>query len=253
MQNNMQNNINPVRSFNVNIFLGKLLKKFNFCTKELKATGTSNGMKKKVLVFASGSKGGGGSGFANLVKKSKENDLPFEVVAVVSNHSEGGVKKRADELSVPFFHFEKPFTAERYHEIVAKHSPDVIALSGWLKLVTGLPADKTINIHPGPLPRFGGAGMYGHFVHEAVIEAFKKGEVTHSAVTMHFVTENYDEGPVFFTCAVPIFEGDTAVDLATRALEAEHKWQPIITAKVAVGEISWDGKDSATLKGRIDL
>ncbi len=210
-------------------------------------------IKEKILVFASGTKDSGGSGFYNLVKKSRESDLPFEVVAVVSNHSEGGVRKKADELGVPFVHFEKPYTSERYQEIVSKWNPNVIALSGWLKLVTGLPGDKTINIHPGPLPKFGGAGMYGHFVHEAVIEAFKKGEVTHSAITMHFVTEKYDEGPVFFTCAVPIYENDTAVDLATRALEAEHKWQPIITAKVATGEISWDGKDPSTLKGRMDI
>ncbi len=210
-------------------------------------------IKAKILVFASGTKESGGSGFYNLVKKSREGDFPFEVVAVVSNHSDGGVRKKADELSVPFIHFEKPHTAERYQEIVSKWNPDVIALSGWLKLVTGLPADKTINIHPGPLPRFGGAGMYGHFVHEAVIEAFKKGEVTHSAITMHFVTEKYDEGPVFFTCAVPIFESDTAVDLATRVLGVEHEWQPLITAKVATREISWDGKDPTTLNGRIDM
>lgn len=208
-------------------------------------------MKKKVLIFASGTKDSGGSGFYNMVKKSRESDLSFEVIAVVSNHENGGVRQKAEELSVPFVYFEKPFTAEKYQEIVSRYSPDVIALSGWLKLVSGLDPQKTINIHPGPLPRFGGAGMYGHFVHEAVIEAFKKGEVAHSAITMHFVTENYDEGPTFFTYSVPILEGDTAYDLAARVLEAEHKWQPEITAKVAIGEISWDGNDPKSLKGKI--
>jgi len=117
--------------------------------------------------------------------------------------------------------------------------------------VTGLDPQKTINIHPGPLPRFGGAGMYGHYVHEAVMEAYKKGEVDHSAVSMHFVTENYDEGPLFFSQSVPILPDDTAETLAKRVNEAEHKWQPIITNKVLQGEISWDGQNPQSLKGSI--
>ena len=73
--------------------------------------------------------------------------------------------------------------------------------------------------------------MYGHHVHEAVMEAYKAGEITHSAVSMHFVTEKYDEGPLFFSQSVPILPDDTAESLAKRVNEAEHKWQPIITQK----------------------
>jgi phosphoribosylglycinamide formyltransferase 1 len=204
---------------------------------------------KKIIIFASGTKDGGGSGFENLVNATKKGILNAEISAVVSNHENGGVRERADRLGIKFIHFTEPRTAERYGEITK--DADLVCLSGWLKLVTGLDPKKTINIHPGPLPRFGGAGMYGHHVHEAVMEAYKTGEVTHSAVSMHFVTEKYDEGPLFFSQSVPIMPDDTAETLAKRVLEAEHKWQPIITEKVLSGEISWDGKNPESLKGQI--
>jgi len=205
-------------------------------------------MKPKVIVFASGSKTGGGSGFENLVKQSKENPkVNFDVVAVVSNHEHGGVRERANQLGIFFIYFNGPFEAVEYQRIVRESGAEWVALSGWLKLVLGLDQQKTINIHPGPLPKFGGKGMYGYHVHEAVIEAYKRGEVTHSAVTMHFVTEIYDEGPMFFRFPVEVEEGDTGETLGKRVLEAEHKWQPIITSMVVNGEISWDGKDPKSL------
>ncbi len=204
---------------------------------------------KKIIVFASGTKDGGGSGFENLVNAAKNGILDAEILAVVSNHEHGGVRERADRLGIKFIHFPEPRTAERYQEITK--GADLVCLSGWLKLVTGLDPRKTINVHPGPLPRFGGAGMYGHRVHEAVMEAYKAGEVKNSAVSMHFVTPVYDEGPLFFSQSVPIFPDDTAETLAKRVNDTEHKWQPIITQKVLSGEINWDGKDPSSLKGAI--
>lgn len=201
--------------------------------------------KPKIIIFASGTKDGGGSGFENMANASKDGVLNADIT-VVSNHENGGVRERADRLGIPFIHMIAPFTAEKYQEITKDF--DLIALSGWLKLVTGLDPRKTINIHPGPLPRFGGAGMYGHFVHEAVIEAYKKGEVTHSAVSMHFVTEKYDEGPLFFSEPVEITPDDTPETLAKKVNEAEHKWQPIVTEQVLKGEISWDGINPESLK-----
>lgn len=205
--------------------------------------------KKKLLIFASGTKDGGGSGFRCLAEATQKGVLQADIVAVISNHENGGVKRSADECGIPFEHLDGPFTAENYQKIVKKYDAEFVALSGWLKLVSGLNPAKTINIHPGPLPRFGGDGMYGIHVHEAVLEAYKKGEITETAMTMHFVTEEYDEGPVIFRCSVPIKNDDTPESLAKRVNEAEHKWQPIITNKVVTGEISWDGKDPKTLKG----
>ena len=200
--------------------------------------------KPKLTIFASGTKTGGGSGFENLVMASGNGILNADIT-VVSNHQNGGVREKADRLGIPFVHFAGHWTAEEYQKIAGQ--ADFVALSGWLKLVTGLHPRTTFNIHPGPLPRFGGHGMYGHHVHEAVIEAYKRGEITHSAVTMHFVTEKYDEGPVFFQKVVEIYPDDDAEKLTKRVNVVEHKYQPIVTEAVLKGQIGWDGKDPSSL------
>lgn len=152
----------------------------------------------KILVFASGSAEGGGSGFEKLVLASRGGSLDADIVGVVSNHANGGVRSRADKPDVPFLHFAKPWTGEAYQKFASESGADFFALSGWLKLVAGLDpitrfnSQTVFNIHPGPLPNFGGPGLYGHHVHEAVMAAFRRGEITHSAVSMHFVTGEYD-------------------------------------------------------------
>ena len=200
--------------------------------------------KPKLIIFASGTKTGGGSGFENLVKASGNGILNADIT-VVSNHESGGVREKADRLGIPFVHFAGPWTTEEYQKIAGQ--ADFVALSGWLKLVTGLNPQTTFNIHPGPLPRFGGPGMYGRHVHEAVMEAHKRGEITHSAVSMHFVTEKYDEGPVFFQKEVEIYPDDDAEKLAVWVNAVEHKYQPIVTEAVLKGQIGWDGKDPSSL------
>ena len=213
-------------------------------------------MKPKLLVFASGTKlydteKGGGSGFQKLFEATQTGILQADIVAVVSNHEKGGVRARAEKLGVPFIYSPKPRTASDYQKIVSDTGADFIALSGWLALIEGLPANKTFNIHPAWLPSpFGGDGFYGHHVHEAVIKAYKEGKVTHAGVTMHFVTEKYDDDrAIFFRRRVEILPDDTPETLAKRVNEMEHKWQAIITNKVVSGEISWDGKDFSTMKG----
>ena len=199
--------------------------------------------KPKIIVFASGSKNGGGSGFENLVIHSRENPkVNYEVIAVVSNHENGGVRERADKLGVPFEYMDGIPTAQKYQEIVWKYKADLVALSGWLKLVKGLDSKKTINIHPGNPEKFGGDGMYGDHVHRAVLEAGER----ETQIAMHFVTKVYDEGPVFFRYPVVVKDDDTVETLRSRVNKAEHLFQPLITSMVANGEISWDGvrKDS---------
>ncbi len=210
--------------------------------------------KPKLLIFASGSVEGGGSGFEQLVQATYTGILDADIVGVVSNHENGGVRKKADKYKVPFIHFPKPYDAESYQRIAKESGAEYFALSGWLKLVCGLDPktafnSKTVfNIHPGPLPKFGGPGLFGHHVHEAVMEAFRKGDVTHSAVSMHFVTEEYDRGPIFFEYKVKINEDDTPDSLGTRVNQYEHKYQPEITDMVVHGLISWDGRDPRSLK-----
>jgi folate-dependent phosphoribosylglycinamide formyltransferase PurN len=210
--------------------------------------------KPRILVFASGSAEGGGSGFENLVHASMGGQLDADIVAVVSNHQVGGVRTRADMLGVPFLHFPRPWTGEAYQHFASESKADFFALSGWMKLVTGLDPktsfnSKTVfNIHPGPLPNFGGKGFHGHYVHESVMRAFHRGEITHSAVCMHFVTGEFDRGPVFFRRCVKIFQNDTPQTIGERVNQLEHRYQPEITSMVVNGLISWDGVNPDSLQ-----
>lgn len=194
-----------------------------------------------ILVFASGDKDGGGSGFQEMVEFSRTEPpvLDAEIVGVISNYSQGGVFRRAQRLGIPFECWLGPFIAEGYQGWVEKYQADFVMLSGWLKLVHGLDPAKTINIHPGPLPDFGGSGMYGHYVHEAVIKAFCEGKIKQSAVTMHFVDEKYDHGPIIFELPVLIRDDDTAETLAARVNEKERTWQSYILNLVVHGRIRY--------------
>jgi len=208
-----------------------------------------NNMRPKIIILASGTKDGGGSGFENLVNATKSGVLDAEIVAVVSNHEHGGVRQRAEKIGVPFIHF----TADSdYQKIMESIGAEWAVLSGWLKHVHGLDPAKTINIHPALLSygsgKFGGKGMYGKHIHEAVKAALDQGEITESGFTMHFVTEEHDRGPAFFEYRVPLKKGMTVDEIAHAVQKAEHEWQPKITNMVVHGEIQWDGKDPKTLK-----
>lgn len=235
--------------------------------------------KPKLLIFASGTKEGGGSGFENLVTSP---DLDAEIVAVVSPHEYGGVQARADRLGIPFIHFspqEHPNKLKNvgisYREIVQRTNAEWVALSGWTRQVHGLDPRRTFNIHPallsfdhGPFDgfdpfdrlsaskltagglrasRFGGKGMYGHHIHEAVKKALDAGEITESGFSMHFVTEEMDRGPIFFEYRVPIHKGMSSNDIARAVNKEEHAWQPKITNLVVHEHIRWDGTNPSSL------
>ncbi len=191
----------------------------------------SKGAGIRILVFASGDEKGGGSGFQELVEFSRTNPpvLDAQIIGVISNHPQGGVRKRADALHIPFGYWAGPFDAKGYRTFVETYQADFVMCSGWLKFVRGLDPAKTINIHPGPLPRFGGTGMYGHYVHEAIMAAYHRGEITQSAVTLHFVDDvAYDNGPIIFQMPVLIRPDDNAETLAKRVNEKERAWQSYI-------------------------
>jgi phosphoribosylglycinamide formyltransferase-1 len=217
--------------------------------------------KPRLLVFASGTKTGGGSGFENLVRASSEGELDAEIVGVVSNHEDGGVRERAERLGIPFIYFPGPYDANHYSSILQNTAMEKeqlwVAFSGWLRKAEGLDPQRTINIHPALLSqlsgRFGGHGMYGKNVHEAVKAALDAGEITESGFSMHFVTEEMDRGPVFFECRVPLRKGMTADEIERAVKAAEHEWQPKITNMVIRGKIRWDGKNPKTLVVLSDL
>jgi phosphoribosylglycinamide formyltransferase-1 len=214
--------------------------------------------KQRIVVFASGTKNGGGSGFENLVRYAREGGAGFQICAVVSNRLHGGVEERAKRLDVPFVHFGGPWDTGSYQSIVEDMGTPWVVLSGWLKPVVGLDPARTINIHPALLSfqngRFGGQGLYGHHVHEAVAQALEKGELdekkadkngdahkaAYSGFTMHFVTNEYDRGPILAEVRVPIKKGMTADDIQKTVGSAEHMWQPILTDMVVRGQIRLD-------------
>ena len=212
-------------------------------------------LKKRVLVFASGDAKGGGSGFQELVEFSRTEPpiLNAKIVGVVSNYEWGGVRRKADAFDIPFKFWKGPFDAPGYQSYVEEFGADFVICSGWLKLVKGLKAGKTINIHPGPLPEFGGPGMYGHYVHEAVISAYKRGEITQSAVTMHFVDELYDHGPSIFRIPVLIRPEDDAETLAKRVNEKERAWQSYILNRVVQGDIYLENNIVCRINGAENL
>lgn len=205
-------------------------------------------MRPRLLIFAGGTSRGGGSGFENYVTASRSDQLDADVVGVVSSHERGGVRERAKRLGVRFAYLSKDFHSESaYRALCDVFKPDYIALSGWLLKTQGLDPRTTFNIHSAPLPQFG--GMYGKKLREAVYDAFCRGEIEHTAVNMHFVTDEYDAGPVFFSQPVPIHASDTPETLQLRVQRAEHLWQPRIAQLVVSGKITWDGKEPSSLTG----
>lgn len=201
--------------------------------------------KPNILVFASGTKTGGGSGFETLVRAARARPpiLDAWICAVITNHFEGGVWQKAKALGIHSEYWAGPYRAQGYQNLVKYFNADYVMLSGWLKLAAGLDPARTINIHPGPLPRFGGPKLYGHFVHEAVMAAYRRGEITHSAVTMHFVDEKYDRGPIFFALPIPIEPNDTPETLAAKVNRAEHAWQPRVLNYVVRGQVRLAGNE----------
>jgi folate-dependent phosphoribosylglycinamide formyltransferase PurN len=189
-------------------------------------------MKKRLLVFNSGP----GSGFQELVENSRTGILKAEIVGLVTNNGNYKCIERAKQLGIPYTVMTS-FEAEDYQELVKKYDADFVLLSGWLKLAKGLDSETTINIHPGPLPEFGGKGMYGHHVHEAVISAFRRGEITETKVTIHKVNEKFDDGLILFEYPILIRDDDTAETLAVRVNKIEHGWQSYITNLIIKGEL----------------
>ncbi len=172
---------------------------------------------------------GRGTNFFALLKAIKSGNLDAEAKVVISNKKRAGVLSIAEQNQIPgiFVSPKEFFNPDEYDiqllNIFDKYGVDFIVLAGYLKLLSkGLVQkyrNRIINIHPALLPSFGGKGMYGHFVHHAVIERGCKV----SGVTVHLVDEIYDHGPIILQRCVPVLENDTPESLAARVLEHEHK------------------------------
>lgn len=181
-----------------------------------------------IAVFASG----GGSNFQSLLDHESE-EGPGRIRLLVSDRPGAGALDRARRAGVPGRVI--PVKGRPRDEVGAEtlavleeHGIDVILLAGYLRLippslVRAFPR-RILNIHPALLPAFGGRGMWGHHVHEAVLAS----GASFSGPTIHFVDEEYDTGSILAQWPVPILTGDTAESLAARVLVVEHILYPLV-------------------------
>lgn len=185
--------------------------------------------KTRMAIFASG----GGSNARKIMEYFKDSTVA-EVALVVSNKKNAGVLDIAREHEIPTKLIERQsfYDSTELLEELSKRDIQFIVLAGFLWLVPAYLVrsfqGRILNIHPALLPKYGGKGMYGHHVHEAVKAA---GELE-SGPTIHFVNEYYDEGDVVFQAKCTVSPDDTAEDIAQKVLALEHTHYPRIIEQV---------------------
>ncbi len=155
------------------------------------------------------------------------------IALVASNRHTAFALERARAKSVPSEVFDDSDDGEALLALLRRYAIEIVALAGYTRRVpsrvVGAFAGRMINVHPGPLPEFGGAGMYGERVHRAVLASGAKS----SGVSVHLVDDEYDHGPVVAQWRIPVRDGDTPASLAARVLTAEHVVYPRVVDMVA--------------------
>ena len=186
-------------------------------------------MKKNIAIFASGS----GTNAENIIRYFQENDL-IRVALVLSNRSDAYVLERANRLKVPSRVFFKDdwSSGEQILLSLREYNIDFIVLAGFLvrvpEILLHAYPDKIINIHPALLPKFGGKGMYGDRVHEAVVAAGEK----ESGITIHYINERYDEGNTIFQAKCLVLPEDSSADVAKKVHSLEYECYPLVIEKL---------------------
>jgi len=176
---------------------------------------------KRIVIFASGS----GTNAENLIKffHNREN---ASVIQVLTNNPHAKVIDRCNKLKTSCLSFNRTAFYKTSHvlDILKNTNPDLIVLAGFLwklpeTILNAFP-NKVINVHPALLPKYGGKGMYGMHVHEAVLIS----KETETGITIHYVNEHYDEGAIVFQAKCEVLSTDSAEDVAAKIhlLEMEH-------------------------------
>ena len=184
---------------------------------------------KRIVIFASGS----GTNAENIIRCFQESDLA-KVTLILSNKKEAKVLDRAKNLNVPFSSFTKDDLSgsNKILELLIKEGPDLIVLAGFLlKFPTSILSqfpNKVINIHPALLPKYGGKGMYGARVHEAVLE----NNESETGITIHYVNENYDEGAIIFQEEIGLSNNETPSSVAAKIHELEYEFFPKVIEEI---------------------
>jgi phosphoribosylglycinamide formyltransferase-1 len=197
-----------------------------------------------IAVFASGR----GSNFQAILSAIDAGLLPARITVLISNKSDAGAldiararRIQTSHLSQKMFPSEEAL-AEAMLNVLSQQRAELLVLAGYLKKiplqVIRRYRNRIVNIHPALLPLFGGAGMYGHFVHEAVIASGMKV----SGATVHIVDEKYDRGPIVMQKTVEIIQEDTPDLLAAKVLKIEHEIYPLALKAFAEGKIKIEGR-----------
>ncbi|MCX6287112.1 MAG: phosphoribosylglycinamide formyltransferase [Bacteroidetes bacterium] len=160
----------------------------------------------------------------------------IKVKMVLSNKPDAYVLTRARQLGIPHQVFDRRafYETNIIAELLKKSEISYIILAGFLWLIPVNLLEtyphKIINIHPALLPKYGGKGMYGERVHEAVIRAGER----ESGISIHYVNDKYDEGDIIFQARCPVMSGDTPATLAERIHELEYRWYPEVIEKIVM-------------------
>ncbi len=192
---------------------------------------------------------GSGRTLKNFIDLRNEGSLPVEIRLVISSSAKASGLQHAVSAGIPTLILNRsdfPTGAagdKSYGDAIfaacRQAGVDMVAMAGFLKLAP-VPSDfsgRVVNIHPALIPAFCGPGMYGHHVHQAVLDAGVK--VT--GCTVHFVDNQYDHGPIIWQQPVPVFADDTADTLASRVFEAEKEAYPQVLKLLAAGRVQLEG------------
>jgi len=185
-----------------------------------------------------------GSNVGSIVKNIKEKNLEAKAKVVISNNPSAGVLKIAQNNNIPNYCINSRLHVKSEEDYIIKvlssHDVNLVILAGYMKQVSPKIIKKypnrILNIHPALLPKYGGKGMYGNHVHEAVIKSDDK----ESGATIHIVTPEYDKGPILGQCKVPRYENDTPDTLAKRVLSFEHVLYSQVLRDIKSGLIDLD-------------
>jgi phosphoribosylglycinamide formyltransferase-1 len=188
-----------------------------------------------------------GSNMQAIIDACKSGALQANPAVVISNNAAAGALARAEREAIPRCHLSAKThpSPELLDQAILgallAHGVDIVVLAGYMKKLgektLARYAGAILNVHPALLPKFGGQGMYGIRVHEAVLAA---GEAE-SGATIHLVDGEYDTGAVVAWEKVPVLPGDTPQTLAERVLKTEHATFPRVLQKIALGEIRIPG------------
>ena len=201
-------------------------------------------MKTRIAVLCSG----GGSNLQAIIDSVEAGRIDGEIVLVLANASKAFALERARKhgIEAKFISKKEAGSTEAFNdrilEELQKVNAELVVLAGYLPIVGAQVVrafeHRIINIHPALIPSFCGVGMYGHYVHEAVLEYGAK----ISGATTHFVDEQVDHGGVIMQGSVPVLEGDTADTLAARVLTVEHQILPESVRLFCAGKLRVDGR-----------